>query len=79
MCSCFCNDFHTSLNFFFPAVGTSWLNKDVESFLDEQKCNALTRRGNKKLFELPLKNNNDLKHFFLKLDGVRIPIETITF
>lgn len=26
------------LNFVFSAIGTSWLNTDVESCLDEQKC-----------------------------------------
>lgn len=48
-------DFHTSVNCVFSAVGTTWLNKDVESFVYEQKRNALTCSGNKKLFELPLK------------------------
>lgn len=34
-------DFHTSLNFVFSAIGTSWLNTDVESCLDEQKCQRI--------------------------------------
>lgn len=34
-------DFHISLNFVFSAIGTSWLNTDVESCLDEQKCQRI--------------------------------------
>lgn len=35
-------DFHPFLNSVFSAIGTSWLNTDEESCLDEGKC----QRGN---------------------------------
>lgn len=65
------------LNFVFLAIGTSWLNTDEESCLNENFI-AVTLKGNKKSsFELLL-NKTILSNFEIRWNSSACQKETFT-
>lgn len=71
-------DYHSCLNFVFLAIGTSWLNTDEETCLDEIVI-AVTLKGNKKSsFELLL-NKTILSNFEIRWNSSACQKDTFTF